>query len=127
MSAVEHSDAEGSCRLCGAPAGAGDWCPRCLTRFDAPDPHPAEWIEEARARRRPEHRLSRVRGGPMTFGPIGRILLSIVPVVVAFVAARNIFRARHDASFAYYLVLGVPLIVLVALFLAAVWKRDRIA
>jgi hypothetical protein len=68
-----------------------------------------------------------VRAGPTSFGIVGRTLLSIVPMIVAFFAIRNVMRSRGDATVAYYLVLGTPAVILVGVFLAVVWRRERVS
>lgn len=70
--------------------------------------------------------FSRAKAGPTSFGLFGRLVLSIVPALVAFFAVRNVMRSRHDPTVAYYLVLGVPAVVLVVGFLAFVWRRERV-
>ena len=70
---------------------------------------------------------SRVKAGPSSFGPFGRLALSAIPAIVAFVAVRNVMRSRHDATVAYYLVIAVPALVLVIGFLAFVWRRERVS
>ena len=63
----------------------------------------------------------------MSFGFPGRFALSIVPALVGFFAFRNLLRSRHDLTFSYYLVMGVPALVLVAVCLAVVWRRERVS
>jgi hypothetical protein len=71
--------------------------------------------------------FSRAKAGPTSFGLAGRLALSIVPALVAFFAVRNVMRSRHDPTLSYYLVLGVPALVLVVGFLAFVWRKERVA
>jgi hypothetical protein len=115
---------EAGCWSCGAARGQHAWCPRCLERYERPEPEPQPVFEYVRARRAP-HTYSRVRGGPTSFGPVGRVVMSIVPVVVAFIAIRNIMRSRGDGTVAFYIVLGVPTVVMVAGFLVLVWRKER--
>ena len=70
--------------------------------------------------------FSRTKSGPTSFGLVGRLALSIVPALVAFFAVRNVMRSRHDPTVAYYLVIAVPALVLVAGFLAFVWRKERV-
>jgi hypothetical protein len=116
---------DGVCAACGATRGDGSWCPLCLERYDRPAaaaPEPSHWRAP-----RVSRAYSRTEPGPMSFGVFGRVSLSIVPVVIAFFAVRNIIRSRHDATIGYYLVLGVPALVLALGFLAVVWKRERVS
>jgi hypothetical protein len=53
--------------------------------------------------------------------------MSSVPVIIAFFAIRNIMRSRGDATVAYYIVLGVPALVMVAGVLVVVWRKERIS
>lgn len=112
------------CSACGATRGRDAWCPLCLERYDR-----APVIPEAFEPRPPalRPRYSHVRAGPTSFGIVGRSLLSVLPLLVALVAIRNIMRSRGDATVAYYLVLGLPAFVLAAAFLAVVWRRERVS
>jgi hypothetical protein len=128
------SDANGvvaselACRTCGAAKGAEAWCRRCLEPYERPaappqvPERPFDPPREAAART-----YSRVKAGPNSFGLVAKLALSSIPAVLAFFAVRNVVRARHDPTVAYYLVIAVPLLVLVAGFLGYVWKRERIS
>jgi len=76
-------------------------------------------------RARAPRTYSRVHGGPTSFGGFGRLAMSVVPVIVAFIAIRNIVRSRSDGTIGFYIVLGVPTVVMVAAFLVVVWRRER--
>lgn len=78
-------------------------------------------------RARAPRSYSRIRRGPTSFGGFGRILISVVPVIVAFFAIRNIMRSRGDGTIAYYVVLGVPAVVMVAGCLLVVWRKERVS
>ena len=121
---------EVQCRSCGAARRHGEWCPRCLERYEQPaQPEPATDVATGFPPKRvPAPReYSRVKAGPSSFGPFGRLTLSAIPAIVAFVAVRNVMRSRHDATVAYYLVIAVPALVLVVGFLAFVWRRERVS
>ena len=112
------------CWNCGGARQAQPWCPHCLERYERPDAtEPEPLFEYVRARA--PRGYSRTRGGPTSFGGFGRVAMSILPVVVAFFAIRNIMRSRTDGTIGYYLVLGVPAVVMAAAFVAVVWRRER--
>ena len=120
-----------ACPSCGTARGAGEWCPLCLERYDRTavlqfeppfdsrlvDPRPAPAA----------HEYSRTKAGPTSFGFGTRVGLSIIPVVIAFFAIRNVMRSRHDPTGAYYIVLAVPTLVIAIGFLAFVWRKERIS
>jgi hypothetical protein len=113
-----------TCGNCGAAGRAEPWCPHCLERYERPDTtEPDPLFEYVRARA--PRMYSRTRGGPTSFGAFGRIVMSVVPVVVGFFAIRNIVRSRSDGTIGYYIVLGVPAVVMAVAFLAVVWRRER--
>jgi hypothetical protein len=115
------------CGGCGEPRREGAWCPICLERYEPRDPTLGQGAGVPPVRPiRPPHVVSRTKAGPTSFGLVGRLVLSIVPALVAFVAVRNVMRSRHDPTVAYYLVLAVPTLVLVVGFLAFVWRKERI-
>jgi hypothetical protein len=110
------------CASCGAPRRAESWCLLCLERYELPAEPPPD------PRHVPYPRTySRTKAGPLSFGLRGRVLLSILPALVAFFAVRNVIRSRGDMTVVFYLVIAVPALALVAGFLYAVWKKERIA
>ena len=110
------------CAGCGAHRRDGSWCPFCLERYEQvaqPPPDPP--------RVAPPREYSRTNAGPTSFGLVGRLLWSVLPALVAYFAVRNVMRSRGDATVAYYLVIAVPTLVLVAGFLAFVWRKERVS
>jgi hypothetical protein len=113
-----------TCASCGAARGPEPWCRRCLEPYDRPVDL-ASVFPPAREPIRPRH--SRFKSGPMSFGLPGRLTLSFVPAVLAFIAIGNLVRTRHDAMFAFSLVSDVPILVLLLGFLVVVWRRARVS
>jgi len=116
-----------ACASCGAPRRDGEWCPRCLERYDRITAVATESVPFETGAVRAPREYSRTKPSPVTFGLFGRVALSIIPVVVAFFAVRNVMRSRGDPTGAYYIVLAVPTVVIAAGFLAFVWKNERIS
>jgi hypothetical protein len=118
------SDPDDACWNCGAARGPEPWCRRCLERHEPPDATDSQPVFEY-VRARAPRVYSRVHAGPTSFGAFGRLAMSVVPVVVAFIAIRNIVRSRSDGTISFYIALGVPTVVMVAAFLVVVWRRER--
>ena len=72
------------------------------------------------------HRHSRVRAGTTTFGPVGRSVLSVVPVGAAIATIVLAYRFRSGPAIAFFLVAAVATSVWVISFLRVVWQKDRI-
>lgn len=73
-----------TCRACGASLGPDlGWCGRCYTRvttFAARPPmhDPGAYVGTLR----PDVRTSRWRGGPTTMGPVGRIAITVLLLLI---------------------------------------------
>ena len=67
-----------------------------------------------------------MRAGTTTFGPVGRIALSVLPVVGALVTIRLAYRFRSGPAIAFFLVAALATTVVALNFLRAVWRKDRI-
>src|SRR5436190_24143731 len=115
-----------ACQCGGTMEPGGQWCTRCHRRGvgdidygGADTPSPAAPYGTPR--------YSRVRAGTLTFGPVGRLGLSIVPVLVGCVAIRNVYRSQGEPVIAFCMAMAAPVLVLIGLFLREVWKRDRVS
>ena len=105
------------------PACAESWCLLCLERYDLPGKTSTRPADTFRIRARtPARRPARCRSDFAV-----RVLLSILPALVAFFAVRKRDPSRGDMTVVFYLVIAVPALALVAGFLYAVWKKERIA
>jgi hypothetical protein len=134
-----------TCGKCGAALSPDlDWCGRCLTPR-GPDPlgqDPARQrvpLQDAMRHRKVGNELaptefSRWKGGPTSFGPMGRTLLTIgllVGLVIGEPLARGLVFLVLGADvptlgfMALYGVMAVPLVVY--LIVGKVWKRVRVA
>jgi hypothetical protein len=67
-----------------------------------------------------------VRAGTTTFGPVGRTVLSVVPVLAATATILLALRFRSGPAIAFFLVAAVATNVWVVSFLRVVWQKDRI-
>jgi hypothetical protein len=114
------------CAGCGAPHRGGSWCPICLEPYERVAELPLV-VPPDRPRIPAPREYSRTKAGPTSFGFFGRLVWSAFPALVAFFAVRNVMRSRGDATVGYYLVIAVPALVLVAGFLAFVWRKERIS
>jgi hypothetical protein len=114
------------CQQCGVLAPGGRWCARCLKQLSAREGSIDEDVARSLRNARTVSVYSRVRAGPVTFGPLGRVLWSVVPVVVSYVAVRNVYRSMGEVTVAFYGVMAVPVLLIAGYFLAQVWKRDRV-
>jgi hypothetical protein len=126
------------CYKCGATiADDAQWCPQCLTKFEAPDWQP----EEAPAREAPriapgyaEHdidrpgkypeiphyKMSRFRSSQTGFGLIGRVLLSAVFLLVPLYF--GIFKMGvWGLAFVPAFLFGLAPIIF-----KAIWKKNRV-
>jgi hypothetical protein len=115
-----------TCGSCGARMSEDiEWCPRCYT------PRPAPAPEEFPARLRmfyadegpdPEPVYSRWHGGTTTFGPVGRV--SITVILLLFQAFWWVVVSAAGVLFvlgSYVISTGLSIWILIH-----VWKRDRI-
>ena len=72
------------------------------------------------------HASSRVRSGATTFGPVGRVMLSVVPLLALAAAIGQAVRTRNSPWIALFGVFAVLSAVVVGALLLEIWKRDRI-
>lgn len=107
-----------TCPSCGAVAKpAAAWCGQCHASFVAASPVPAgRWAPAATSPVVvPVH--SRWRGGPTSFGPVGRVSWT---VAVLLVAAFALFSMDP-----FFIVIWIG--VVGPVLLRSVWKRARIS
>ena len=132
-----------NCPSCSANVAAGlAWCNQCyasLVPAAAPESSPSDerplWVRSNAPveRLEQETEFSRWRGGPTSFGPAGRLLLTL-GVLVLLVVGYPILRGLMVASVGFD-VPGTGFVILyvcVAIptggyLLSRVWKRERIA
>ena len=104
-----------TCSHCGAVTRAGAaWCGQCHAPF-ATAAAVGRWLPAAAPVTAPQV-YSRWRGGPTTFGPLGRMSWTLM---VLLVAAFAIFSG--DIFF-----MGIWIVFAGPMILRSVWKRDRI-
>lgn len=113
-------------RACGAPlSGDVRWCLRCYepVRELAPrEPQlpPLPTVHEPV----PEPRMSRWHAGPTTFGPVGRISITLVVLWAGPWGSLGDFSGAADALTLWYL-LGYTM--LAVLILRHVWRKERVS
>ena len=124
-----------NCSNCGATLAAGaEWCGQCLTPVKPPgkEPEMSTYLRTQIAPKAPtiEASYSRWKAGPDSFGPVGRVLLTLcvaVLLVIGFGAVYgNAFVGTGIpmwAAIAMYSTVGVPAALWM---LGRVWKRTRI-
>ena len=118
-----------ACDVCGARLYPGaDWCGLCLARTDprtrpmgggGGSRHLPMWYPEKPL---PPERYSRWHGGATTFGPVGRILTTVVVVglsIGGFLVVRSAAFLGMTGWLAYN--------VIAAATLRGIWRRDRVA
>jgi hypothetical protein len=121
---------EGTCDVCGARLDPGaEWCGLCLARTDhrnlgrsgpaGATPSLPLWHPESPL---PSERYSRWRGGSTTFGPVGRIVATVV-VVGLSISGFLVVRAAQFLGLTGWLAYDAVGLVI----LREVWKRDRIS
>jgi hypothetical protein len=134
----------GSCQSCGAKLYAGQsWCGQCFAAVGEPpgssaadDPAAVPPPLSARmpAPREPAHvaTYSRWRGGPTSFGPAGRIVLSVLAVllgIVGYPMSRGLMVASVGFDVpgtGYVLMYAVVAVVAEVYLFSRIWKRERI-
>ncbi len=133
-----------SCPSCGAKVYAGQsWCGQCFASLGDP-PAPAATSDPAAtapplstrmpAPRGPAHvpTYSRWRGGPTSFGPAGRIVLSVLAIllgIVGYPMSRGLMVASvgFDVPGTGYVLMYAVVAVAGELYLfSRIWKRGRI-
>ena len=130
------------CRLCGATLAPDlGWCGRCFTPRPTPSQPVAERTTLQNAMRDRaagtavvHAEFSRWRGGPTSYGPLGRTLLTLA-VLIGLVIGEPLMRGLMVATvgfdpsgsgfMVFYAVLAVP--VCAYLIVVRIWKRVRIA
>lgn len=113
------------CPWCKCLTPPRPWCIRCMGQLGGGPP-----IDQALARSLSEARAvrsySRVRQGVLTFGPVGRVGWSVLPVLFSFIAVRNVYRSTGETVIAFYVVMAFPILAISAYGLAQIWRRDRV-
>ena len=115
-----------TCSSCGATLKPElSWCWLCLTPVKVPELQPATvgGTSPALAPDEPTPQYSRWRAGPTTFGPVGRISITLVVAAVG-VLVFFVFRIVDGPI----VVADVGIYGVGAFFLLRhVWKRERVA
>jgi hypothetical protein len=123
---VDDADVREYCRLCRTFSPPGDRCGNCHRRRDgerdALDDEVARSLSEARV----VHQYSRVRSGALTFGPVGRVSLSLLPLLLLALTVAQAYRTRNGPWIALFGVAAIGNAVGVGAILLQIWKRDRI-
>ena len=115
------------CRSCRTYSAPGPRCGNCFRSRDGIGDELDEAVARSLSGARLVHRSSRLRAGTTTFGPIGRIALSVVPALAIVVTAWLLYRFRDSGPpVAFLLVAAVATTVTMAGFLRVVWQRERI-
>ncbi len=135
-----------TCPNCGARVADDlEWCNQCyaaLTRVPEPvavEPPPADdrplWVRSGTAAPRLETHteFSRWRGGATSFGPIGRILLTVgvfLMLAIGYPLLRGLIfsLAGMDVPGAGFMIMYAFVAIPSGIYLLSrVWKRERIA
>jgi hypothetical protein len=114
------------CRSCRTFSAPGPTCGNCFRSRDGIGDELSESVARSLSSARVVHRHSRLRAGATTFGPVGRIALSIVPVAAIALTAWLAYRFRDGPAVAFFLVAAVAMGVTMVGFLRIVWRRERI-
>ena len=133
------------CPSCGAKVYADQsWCGRCFAPVptepstaspsDVAPPVASPLAARMPAPREPAHipTYSRWRGGPTTFGPAGRVVLSLLALVLGVVGypmSRGFILASvgFDVPGHGYVVMYAVIALVAELYLfSRIWKRERI-
>jgi hypothetical protein len=116
------------CRSCRTYSAPGPRCGNCFrSRADGIGDDLDEAVARSLSEARPVHRTSRLQAGTTTFGPVGRLVLSVVPAVAIGVAVWLLYRFRNSGPpVAFFLVAAVATTVTMAGFLRVVWRRERV-
>ena len=115
------------CRSCRTYSAPGPRCGNCFRSRDGVGDELDEAVARSLSDARRVHRTSRLRAGTTTFGPIGRVALSVVPTLAIVVAAWLSYRYRDSGPWvALVLVTAVATTVTMAGFLRLVWRRERV-
>ncbi len=108
-----------TCHACGANLGLDVmWCLRCYepVRHLTPRRPDAPTVAVLRTRPEDEHEMSRWKAGVNTFGPLGRIGITVVVLALA----------PWSANLVALAVLWPAYLVLAILVLRATWKKDYV-
>jgi hypothetical protein len=135
--------ANDTCSRCGAKVYAeAAWCGQCfapLTQEPDPAPEDRPLGSSLSARmpgpKEPAHvpTFSRWRGGPTSFGPVGRIVLSVLAVLLGLIGypmSRGLILASvgFDVPGHGYMVMYAVIAAFAEVYLfSRIWKRGRIA
>jgi hypothetical protein len=124
--APRAGDARQYCRSCRTFSAAGPRCGNCFRSREGIGDELDEAVARSLSEAREVHVHSRLRAGTTTFGPLGRIALSIVPALAIVLTALLAYRFRGGPAIAFFLVGAVATTVTMAGFLRIVWRRERI-
>jgi hypothetical protein len=106
-----------TCRACGANLkGNVMWCLQCYAPVRQLTPRPPQPPTVHFVQPKEEHPMSRWKAGATTFGPIGRIAITLLVLL---------FAPWSMNGFALF-VLWPPYLVLATLVLRATWKKDHV-
>ncbi len=134
-----------TCPNCGAHMAEDlAWCNQCYASLARPVPAPAEeapaddrplWVRSGTATPRLETNteFSRWRGGATSFGPLGRILLTIgvlLLLAICYPLLRGLifsFGGMDVPGLGFIIMYGVVALPSGVFLLSKVWKRERVA
>jgi hypothetical protein len=114
------------CRSCRTFSAPGPRCGNCFRSRDGIGDELDETVARSLSEARVVHRTSRLQAGTTTFGPAGRVALSVAPVLAILVTARLAYRFRGGPEIAFFLVAFVATSITMTGFLWTVWRRERI-
>ena len=114
------------CRRCRTFSAPGDRCGNCHRRRDGQSDDLDDAVARSLSEARTVHDSSRLRSGALTFGPIGRTALSVVPVLWLAGAVALAVKLRSTPWIALVGVFALATAVVVVRLLLEIWKRDRI-
>ena len=123
---ADDADVREYCRLCRTFSAPGDRCGNCHRRRDGETDDLDEVVARSLSEARTVHEYSRVHSGALTFGPIGRLGLSVGPLLLLAVAVAMAVRMRDTPWIALFGVFAISAAVVVLALLVQIWKRDRI-
>jgi uncharacterized OB-fold protein len=120
------------CRKCGATLSPNlDWCSQCLTPIHehAPGEHEGEIDDATSIEELPRPELSSWRGGPYSFGPLGRIVITILVMLgggVMYLTARVVGDFYGHPGLGLVLILEAVYLVFAIAVLWGVWRPERV-
>jgi hypothetical protein len=130
-----------TCPSCGARVSAeASWCGQCLATLARPDADAPGYVPGTLAARRPPPReephvptYSRLRGSPTSFGPVGRVILSLLTVmglIIGYPMMRGLMVATVgiDVPGRGFVAMYATIAITAGLYLLSrIWKPTRVS